>query len=378
MFRLLINAGSARTGGGSTHIEQLLRAMLETESDLLVTVYLSRDSAARVSRDRRVNVVRVRSRWRLVTDLIRVPWASRRFDAVFTLGGAGSLWTCGRHIVYQGNALDYDNVYWRPRHSRAVLRFWSDWTARNAALVCVPSVFLRDRLQAVAPSIYSGRVRVLPIGVTAPAAAWVEVPRADGPGRARAICGSSVAGVRDLLYVGSALPHKNVGLLFELARLWQPTDYEISLWLTISMDEANAMGYSTLSTDARKRIHLLGTLSHEAICEMYREVDALVIPSRLESFGQPVAEALMSGCRCALSAIPAFQELAGEYASYFRPDSVESLVQAVVECLARPRPELSEAEIWSRSSVNEAATLLGIIMQTSVASDMSSRAAAQE
>ncbi|MCL4257781.1 MAG: glycosyltransferase family 4 protein [Anaerolineales bacterium] len=67
--------------------------------------------------------------------------------------------------------------------------------------------------------------------------------------------------------------------------------------------------------------HVSGFIPDEVISDLYQLADALFLPSKDEGFGIPVLEAGLAGLPVFCSSIPALEELAGEEAHYFAPDS---------------------------------------------------------
>jgi glycosyltransferase involved in cell wall biosynthesis len=85
---------------------------------------------------------------------------------------------------------------------------------------------------------------------------------------------------------------------------------------------------------------LFSGLSDAELQWCYRHCKVLLAPSRIEGFGFPVAEALLSECPVVCSDIPAFRELGGKSCRYVAPGDGELLryVQEVREALSEPRP----------------------------------------
>ena len=73
-----------------------------------------------------------------------------------------------------------------------------------------------------------------------------------------------------------------------------------------------------------------------------------MFPSLYEGFGQPPLEAMACGCPVASSNAAALPEVCGDAACLFDPTSVEAMVVAVEDILARP------AE-WSAKGIARAA-----------------------
>jgi glycosyltransferase involved in cell wall biosynthesis len=141
---------------------------------------------------------------------------------------------------------------------------------------------------------------------------------------------------RELVYMGSFMPYKNVELL---ARAM----HDLPGW------HLNLM--SRVSPETRARIAGLApagaiTFFDGASDDDYQaallRATALVSASKDEGFGLPVVEAMAVGTPSLLSDIPIFREIGGEPAGYFDPDDVASFVAA-----AR---ELDDPEEWLRRS----------------------------
>ena len=129
-----------------------------------------------------------------------------------------------------------------------------------------------------------------------------------------------------LLYPARRWPHKNHERLFEAFALLRRERPELQLVLT-------GGGHSGATPEG---VEVRGHISLTRLAALYRRAAALVFPSRYEGFGQPVLEAMASGCPVACSAIPALAEVAGDAARTFAPDEPESIATAVRDVLADP------------------------------------------
>lgn len=157
---------------------------------------------------------------------------------------------------------------------------------------------------------------------------------------------------RDLVYMSSIWPHKNVDTL---ARMMQHLPgYRLHLM-------------SRVADDDRKRLAALapaGSIEfHDgATDEVYHEVlgraTALVHASLDEGFGIPLVEAMVLGTPVVVSDIPIFREIGGEAAAYF-PPSDHLAAAAAVRALedpavwrARSAAALDRADVfdWDRSA----------------------------
>jgi glycosyltransferase involved in cell wall biosynthesis len=126
-----------------------------------------------------------------------------------------------------------------------------------------------------------------------------------------------------LVYMGSFMPYKNVGVLAAAAA--SLPDHELHLMSRVAPAE-------------RARLEALGAggrlVFHDGADDAtYREVlrgaTALVSASRDEGFGIPLVEAMQLGTPLVVSDIPVFREVAGTAAAYVDPDDVAGFVRAV-------------------------------------------------
>lgn len=85
----------------------------------------------------------------------------------------------------------------------------------------------------------------------------------------------------------------------------------------------------------RERIEFVGVISNRAAIDAeYRQAKVFVLPSRWESFGLVLPEAMANGCRLlATNVVPPITELTnnGEFGLTVPPDDVEALAEAMIE-----------------------------------------------
>jgi glycosyltransferase involved in cell wall biosynthesis len=139
-----------------------------------------------------------------------------------------------------------------------------------------------------------------------------------------------------LLYPALGWPHKNHARLFEAFAILRATHPGLGLVLT---------GYEGPTPTG---VRALGRVSSGELVGLYRTAAALVFPSLYEGFGQPPLEAMACGCPVACSNAASLPEVCGDAARLFDPTSVEEIVDAVEDVLARP-------EQWSSRGLARAA-----------------------
>lgn len=141
---------------------------------------------------------------------------------------------------------------------------------------------------------------------------------------------------KELVYMGSFMPYKNVELL--IAAMALLPGYRLHL-----MSKLDAGERSRLLAHARPgSIVVHDGASDEVYLELLRSATALVTASRDEGFGLPVAESMAVGTPVVVSDIPIFHEIAGGAASYFDPNDAAAFARAVLA--------LEDPDLWQQRS----------------------------
>lgn len=85
---------------------------------------------------------------------------------------------------------------------------------------------------------------------------------------------------------------------------------------------------STIAEHRLENVFLMG-VSDDVLSELLN-YDVFVMPSMSESFGLALLEACQVGLPLLLSDIPSFNEIAGTKATYFNPNEIQSLTDAII------------------------------------------------
>lgn len=132
-------------------------------------------------------------------------------------------------------------------------------------------------------------------------------------------------GPRNLIYMGSFMPYKNVETLIASMQ-WLP-NYTLHLLSRISLKRK-----SELLVRAPKNAHIIfhGGVTDEQYATLLSNNAILVTASRDEGYGLPVAEALSLGVPAVISDLPIFHEVAGEGALYAAPNNPQDFAEKVM------------------------------------------------
>jgi glycosyltransferase involved in cell wall biosynthesis len=131
---------------------------------------------------------------------------------------------------------------------------------------------------------------------------------------------------RNLVYVGSLYPHKNVNVVIDA--LLGLNEYTLTIVgaRTVFRDQVEAYARKK---GVVKQVRFAGYLSDQELLKEYENALALVQPSLSEGFGLTGIEAMAAGIPVVASDIPIFQEIYQDAAQFFDPHSVDSFVAAV-------------------------------------------------
>jgi glycosyltransferase involved in cell wall biosynthesis len=344
--KVLIDALSAREGGGVTYLRHILPALLAAEGGHEYHVLLSpryqADLIAGLPAGAAAVPVEVEGgallrRWRW--QQMHVPRLVRRggYDLLFTVVELGCLFPGCPHVVLCRNPNFYAALRevpgWRPRAKLALYRATRQplvfLTLRRADRVAFVSDSFRRQVLGQLP-LRADRARVVHHGLS--------------PIFSRPAAGDEQAGAARpyLLTVSTLLPHKDYPTLVRgYARLAAGDPAVPDLRVAGAFEDpalARAAGEQARELGVEGRIHFLGRVAYDRLPALYRGAEALVLPSRLETFGHPLVEAMASGTPVVTTDLPICREICGDAALYFAPGDDEALA-------ARVRTLLSDAAL---------------------------------
>lgn len=124
------------------------------------------------------------------------------------------------------------------------------------------------------------------------------------------------------LYYGSPDPHKNLRVLIDAMKL----SPDLREKLVIAGDWPRPLVSGLLAEpDMEGRIVHLGYVAPDKLLSLLRTCTAVVMPSLIEGFGLPVAEAMAAGAAVVHSRLPVLEEVSAGCALTFTPTSPDEL-----------------------------------------------------
>ncbi len=217
-------------------------------------------------------------------------------------------------------------------------------TARRADIIlCVSRTARTDCIRTLnIPDAEHGRVRAIWNGVS---------PLFRPPAGGR--IARSPTDSREILYVGRSDPYKNLpALIAAFARAQKEAPFPLLLRIAGPPDprypEAHLLA---ASLGLGHSVHWAGYLTDEELLDAYQRADLVVLPSRYEGFGLPVAEAMACGTPVLCGPAPALREIAGNAALYGDPSDTADFARLLLKPLLDPQL----AERMSSAGLRQAA-----------------------
>lgn len=323
LTRVLVNALHAKTGGGITYLRNVV-PLLAAEPDLEVHLLVGRrqvDIAGTIPETVRLHVAEVPERLLslLVWEQIALPTLAAEMgcDVLFSPANYGPLFA-SRQVVMLRNA----PAVGRTEHRLSKWLYWKGLAAATALsmIFCRHAVAVsRYAAGAMAPRRIAGKITVVPHGVS-PFFVPADTPR-----------GSALLAVSDIyiqknLHVlidafGRVAPHLP-GVVLHIAGRVVDADYHADLQRQISV------------AGLGERVTFLGHCDVERLRELYRACALFVFPSTVETFGNPLLEAMACGAPVLCSNTTAIPEVAGDAAAYFSPTDPQELADQIRRLLA--------------------------------------------
>ncbi len=333
-----------RSGGVGRYARELVPALLQTEPNMQITAFVSRELPSDVRQ----------TDWASEVEWVTLP--------VHTSGGppgSFALATAAQWLALplQASKRRVDVVHglanvaplWMPRAASVVTLLDLIWLHFPSALepaaaqgmrrVALPSVRRADRVIAIshaaredmiaALGLSPERVDVTPLGVAAQELSVHATP--DSELRRQLRLGQE----RILATVSAGREHKNLPRLVRAFAALKRADCALVIGGDVSRQEQELRRLAT-AEGVQDRVRIPGWLSPEDQEGLYRSATCFVVASLMEGFGLPVLEAMRREVPLACSCISAVGEVAGDAAELFDPYSQAQITAALERLLDDP------------------------------------------
>jgi len=339
-----------RTGGAETYTRELLAAMQQLDTDDDVVLFVPQNAEPPVTNER-FEIVRCpvdpANRWkRIAWEHWALPGLMRqhRLDLVHFPYGLLPFCFRGRAVVTVHDTVRFfapEEMPWLQRVHRGIVeRRIGDSGQHVIAVSRSDGENIARHLPMPAERIFpvyhgvSERWFGEPPGVSRRRIATPQTLTLPGPGRPQK---HTTAGDY-LLWIGRPYPTKNLDVLIEAYALLRSRNEDVPPLRLIGIEPQHewrlqGMLHSHRLLDA---VSLERPVSHDSLPALVQAADMLIYPSRLESFGLPVLEAMACGTPVVCADIPVFRELHGENVVYASPFSPEEFARSIERLLQQP------------------------------------------
>ncbi len=324
-MRIAIHAGTLRGFGSGAVGRNVLRALSQVARDHELTAWIPKDWGwGPEELGPGVHLISLRGGFasKLITENAGIRRALCDFDVLFSMGDT-SLPACPiphllmvqqAYLAYRPSDLDFSmSPVWQAK-LRAIGTYFRLGLSSTSRLT-VQTRDMKDRLcerWSLAPE----RVALIP-------SSYALNPR---PPRAE-------ADPRYVCYVATPSAHKNFEVLADMMSALATQHGELRCKLTVRPREVPGLVRRARELQVSDRFEFLGRVRSDALGELLASAVALVMPSKLESFGLPYYEAMAVGCPV-LAADRAFaREACGPAALYADADSGRDFGAAVARLL---------------------------------------------
>jgi len=321
--RVLLNALHAKTGGGVTYLKNILPLIsVNPDFEFHLCIHESQtDILPELKNNVQLHTFNFKQGfWRLpFWEQVEVPRLARKVGADVTFSPANyGPFLAPNSVIMLRNALSVAFVERRP----IKLAYWL-----LVSFGTVVSMFMCRRVIAVSNyarvsnfSALSGLLRnrfnIIPHGVSD----VFSVDKGDSNRDGYVLAASDI-------YVQKNL--KNLLYAFDILRSGNP-DTKLKIAGRF-VDEVYHRELTDIITEKGLHDHVefLGGVYQDALVDLYRHCSVFVFPSTIETFGNPLIEAMASGAPIACSNTAAMPEIAGDAALFFDPYDVDDMAAVI-------------------------------------------------
>jgi len=320
-LRVAVDAVHSKTGGGLTYLRNVL-PLLAAEPDLELHLFAPADIAELLAPlDPRIQRHLV-APWRgrlpeALWEQLCLPPLLRaaRIDVTFAPANFAPI-AAPRPVVLLRNALGVIGRERRP----TLMAYWAVLAVATWAslLRCRRAIAVSDYARRTIAGPLRGRVTVVPHGVSG----------VFGPG----------AEAREpfLLAVADLYTQKNLHTLIDAFAALRAARPGLELRIAgrrVDEDYARSLERQVERLGLTESVRFIGVVAPEALAALYRRCAVFVFPSTVETFGNPLVEAMACGAAVACAHAAAMPEVLDDAGVYFDPDDASDMARAIAELM---------------------------------------------
>jgi len=306
-----IIAPNIKNGGGKELLEYLLIHLEDTYKDLNVVVYIDSSLRNITSTNKRVVVS-------LFTTFQKVRLFSKKLDNAIYFGNLPPLVRSSNSIVYFHNpylVMNFQSLLNQSRHflvKYGLQQLYIKIFIKNVDAVACQNMRIKEEFSV---KYNYWNVELLPFYRSCPK------PK------------DFLEKIYDFCYISLAHPHKNHGLLFDSLETLGKKGFSLSIVVTIEHFKEDLIARINHINDSYNiKIVNMGLIPKKDVCKIYYQTKCLIFPSKYETFGLALIEAVEAG----LDVIAADLRYTHEIIStpfLFDPQSAESCASVIEKYL---------------------------------------------
>jgi glycosyltransferase involved in cell wall biosynthesis len=356
-MRIAVNFGNAAGLGSRRVAIRSLGALLEVAPDDSFEVWGPRELDARGDFRGDLRIHPTEGLWRKsVAELLGIPLTLRLrpADCLFSLGDTSTpaaplphlLLVQQAFLAYETSLLDFPLSPLFQQKLR-LMELYFKATLRTTELITVQSEHMKECLSS-RWNLPRDRIVVVPSGVEPSHRLAGNAQPSEGP---------------FILYPAAPYAHKNHVILAEVMRHLAVRQHDIRCVITTDREAVPHLAGAAARAGVLDRFDFVGSIPQNRVRSLMRSATAMVMPSKLESFGLPCYEAMVEGCAVVASDRPYAREACGDAALYADADDAEGFaghIRTMMEsehflerqrALARERGKVV-AQPWTRTGAD--------------------------
>ena len=341
-MKIVLNFLGLRVGGGRTDAINILFS-LPRIADTCEFLAIVPESCGyeKIDLNKNCEVISIPTKklnnvWRLYFDNFVIPKMCKEFgaDTLFTMCNNGPLRVPCRHVVMlRRPQLAYDKVeLGRAKIKTSFKLFFLGWYFQKLIKNCDALIVQTEVMKRLVEKRYKVNIPVSVIGKNISKGFNTSVERGNLSGFMREHRSQNNAKL--FLYLTQYYPHKNLELACEAMLKAREAGNDVCLLLTLNQDEDLACSRLLKEIENGKFKEAVKNIGHVDLSEIksvYENVDAVFMPTLLESYSATFLEAMFYKKPLFVSDRPFAKEICGEAAVYFDPLSATSMVKAITD-----------------------------------------------
>lgn len=250
---------------------------------------------------------------------------NNKINAVLAFGNFLSFSTKAKKIVLLHHPYLVDEDLYRllspvPKFIEKLKRLLFSKTVRNADIIVVQSKYMQNCFEAKYPN-EKHKTIIIPNPLST-ALSSLEKPDFEEL--------KALNSIFRMLYVSRFYPHKNHHFILEVSKILSQRKFEHEFLLTIDESLPGASEYLATANGYETVVNI-GELPQQQLIDYYQQTDLFIFPSKSETFGNPIIEAMFFSCPLLLPDLGYSRALAESVAKFYDPSSANECADAIVQ-----------------------------------------------